>query len=53
MLRKRLDGLEWLFAASPLPVGLQLVAVEERPFGHERKRTVGERPGDQLTVQTD
>src|SRR5947208_14051217 len=53
VLRKRLDGLEGLFAASTLPVGLQLVAVEERPFGHERTRAGRQRSGDQLTVEID
>jgi hypothetical protein len=32
---------------------VQLVLVEASPLGDERKRTVGERPGEQLAVQID
>src|SRR6184192_2850779 len=51
MLRKRLDWLERLFPARPLPVGLELVAMEDSPFDHERTCTGRQRPGDQLTVE--
>jgi hypothetical protein len=53
ILRKRLDWPKGLFPPRSLPVCVQLVLVKARPLAHERKRTVGERPGEQLTVQID
>jgi len=44
MLRQRLDRLEWLVAAGPVPVGSQLSVVESCPFGHEPERAAGYEP---------
>jgi hypothetical protein len=53
MLRKRFDGLEWLFPASSLPVGVQLVPMEESPLGYERACSGRQRPGDHHAIQID
>jgi hypothetical protein len=53
MLRKRWNGLQRLFPASPLPVGAQLVPMEESPLGHKRPGAGRQRSGDQLTIEID
>ena len=53
ILRKRVDRLQGPFPPSSLPVCVQLVPAEASPLGDERKRTVGERAGEQLAVQID
>src|SRR5712692_7003905 len=53
MLRQRLDRLERLITTSPLPVGDQLVVMDDRPLSHERKGATRYRAGDQFTGEID
>jgi hypothetical protein len=48
MLRKRGDAIEWLTVSGSLPVCLEFLTVERGPFPNEAKRTVGQRPAQEL-----
>ncbi len=53
VLGQRLDRLERLLAASPLPVREQLVLMHGRPLGHEAERAQWQRAGDHVAREVD
>jgi hypothetical protein len=53
MLRQWLDRLERLLAASPLPIGHQLILMEGGPLGYESERASRQRAGDHLAGEVD